>query len=186
LSILGDLKRDLIFFKRKFYIDSNEGVNFFSVLKYMLIPSYAIVFWFRIYSKLSKSRYFINKMLGKLIYYRCSAKYGCDIHPDAKIGVPFKLGHPFGVVVGPSVIIGNGVYLFNDVTLGNKNVGVEFDEMPIVGDNVIIGVGSRIIGGVVVGPNSIIGANSVVLENVGACEVWAGSPAKFIKKNDFY
>ena len=52
---------------------------------------------------------------------------------------------------------------------------------PEIGNNVIIGAGSKILGKVYVGDNVVIGANSVVLEDVPANVVIAGIPAKIIK-----
>ncbi len=52
----------------------------------------------------------------------------------------------------------------------------------IIGDNVFIGAYSIILKGVVIGNNSIIGAGSVLTKSVGENEVWAGNPARFIRK----
>lgn len=52
----------------------------------------------------------------------------------------------------------------------------------VIGNNVWIGYGTQVLGGVVIGDNSIIGAGSIVTKNIPDNEVWAGVPAKFIKK----
>ena len=52
----------------------------------------------------------------------------------------------------------------------------------IIEDNVFIGAHSTILKGVTIGQNSIIGACSVVTKNIPPNEIWAGNPAKFIKK----
>ena len=54
---------------------------------------------------------------------------------------------------------------------------------PSVGDGVVIGAGAKIIGGVVIGRNSVIGANAVVLEDIPCDAVAVGVPAKY-KLND--
>lgn len=185
-SFLDDIKRDLEFFRRKFYLPSGGSVSVFTCLLYLNVPSYALIFWYRVYSRLYNSDYKIVRFLGRFLYYRTSIKYASEIHPNARIGVPFRVGHHFGIVIGEKVVIGSGVYVFNDVTLGNKNVGQIKDEMPTIGDDVIIGVGSKVLGGVLVESGSIIGANSTLINNVGTCEVWAGYPARFIKKNTHY
>jgi len=181
-SFFSDIKQDLIFYQRKFYSKDLNRVNLFICFKFLVVPCYAVVFWYRVYSRLIQSKNKFVRKLGFFLYYRASKKYSSDIHPEAKIGVPFKVGHHFGVVIGPKVSIGNGVYIFNDVTLGNKHVGLE-DVMPTLEDNIIIGTGSKLLGGIKVESNSIIGAISIVVNNVGENEVWAGSPARFIKKN---
>ena len=55
--------------------------------------------------------------------------------------------------------------------------------MPIIGDNVHISAGARILGPIKIGNNVIIGANAVVVKDVPDNCVVAGSPAKIIKEN---
>lgn len=77
--------------------------------------------------------------------------------------------------------MGSGCYIFNGVTLGNKNVGLE-NAMPVLLNDIIVGTGAKILGLVNVGSRAVIGANSVVTKNIGSQEVWAGNPARLIKK----
>jgi acetyltransferase-like isoleucine patch superfamily enzyme len=51
-----------------------------------------------------------------------------------------------------------------------------------IGRNAFIGAGSFILKGVEIGDNAVIGAGSVVTKSVPANEIWAGNPARFIKK----
>ena len=51
-----------------------------------------------------------------------------------------------------------------------------------VGNNVFIGTNCIVLKGVSIGNNSIVGAGSVVTKNIPANELWAGNPAKFIRK----
>lgn len=55
----------------------------------------------------------------------------------------------------------------------------------VIKDNVFIGAYSTILKGVTIGENAIIGACSVVTKDVAADEIWAGNPARFIKKTDY-
>lgn len=52
----------------------------------------------------------------------------------------------------------------------------------IIGNNVFIGSNCTILKGVTIGSNAIIGAGSIVTKNVPSYEIWAGNPAKFIRK----
>jgi len=54
----------------------------------------------------------------------------------------------------------------------------------IIGNNVFIGGFSIILKGVTIGDNAVIGAGSVITKNIPANEIWAGNPAKFIRKLD--
>ncbi len=181
IGFFNVIKEDFSFYKRKYYSEKKIDVTFFSCLKGMLFPSFSLVFWCRAYSSLYASKHNFLRKVGYLLYLHTSRKYSCDIHPCADIGVPFKIGHAFNIVIGADVKIGDGCYVFNGVTLGNKNIG--FDNfMPVIGNSVIIGTGAKILGAVSIGDDSVVGANSLVIKDLPKNEVWAGLPAKFIKK----
>lgn len=52
----------------------------------------------------------------------------------------------------------------------------------VIGDDVLIGTGCYILKGVHIGPRSIVGAGSVVTHDVPPDEIWAGNPARFIRR----
>jgi acetyltransferase-like isoleucine patch superfamily enzyme len=52
----------------------------------------------------------------------------------------------------------------------------------IIGNDVFIGANSIIMKGVTIGDKSVIGAGSVVTRDIPGAEIWAGNPAKFIRK----
>ncbi len=105
---------------------------------------------------------------------------GVEIHPSAKIGTGFFIDHGMGVVVGETAEIGDYVTLFQGVTLGGT--GKERGKRhPTVGNHVVVGAGAKILGGITIGDNVKIGANSVVLKNVAANSTVIGVPARIIK-----
>jgi len=105
---------------------------------------------------------------------------GIEIHPSAKIGTGFFIDHGMGVVIGETAEIGNFVTLFQGVTLGGT--GKERGKRhPTVGNHVVVGAGAKILGGITIGDNVKIGANSVVLKNVAANSTVIGVPARVIK-----
>ena len=53
--------------------------------------------------------------------------------------------------------------------------------MPIIGDNVFIGAGAKILGDITIGDNCVIGANSVVVKSVPSNSIVAGVPAKVLR-----
>ena len=105
---------------------------------------------------------------------------GIEIHPAAKIGTGFFIDHGMGVVIGETAEIGDYVTLFQGVTLGGT--GREHGKRhPTLGNHVVVGAGAKILGGIRVGDNVKIGANSVVLKSVPANSTVIGVPARIIK-----
>jgi len=105
---------------------------------------------------------------------------GIEIHPAAKIGTGFFIDHGMGVVVGETAEIGDYVTLFQGVTLGGT--GKERGKRhPTLGNHVVVGAGAKILGGIRIGDNVKIGANSVVLKNVPPNSTVIGVPARVIK-----
>ena len=109
---------------------------------------------------------------------------GIEIHPGAKIGKNLFIDHGMGVVVGETSEIGDNVTIYHMVTLGgispsiNSNNQRNIKRHPTLMDNVVVGSGAQILGPVVVGKNSKIGANAVVTKNVEENAVMIGIPAK--------
>ncbi|KAB1193238.1 serine acetyltransferase [Haloferax sp. MBLA0076] len=101
---------------------------------------------------------------------------GIDIHPGADIGDYFFIDHGTGVVIGETVTIGDWARIYQDVTLGALHFEEEEDDEhtlkkgykrhPDIGDSVVIGAGSKVLGAVSVGDHVSIGANSWVTEDV--------------------
>jgi serine O-acetyltransferase len=143
----------------------------FLSIEYRLVLSYRIqnYLWTNDYRKLS---YFL--------YLRSKWKYKCDIYPSAIIGLGLRVGHCSDIVIGPDCKIGKNATIFNGVTLGKRKIG-ENDQMPIIGDNVVVGTGAKLLGGIIVGDNVVIGANSVVNKNIENNTVVAGIPAVNLK-----
>ena len=109
---------------------------------------------------------------------------GIEIHPGAKIGKNLFIDHGMGVVIGETSEIGDNVTIYHMVTLGgispsiNSNNQRETKRHPTLMDNVVVGSGAQILGPVVVGKNSKIGANAVVTKDVPENAVMIGIPAK--------
>ncbi|WP_416840341.1 serine O-acetyltransferase EpsC [Haloferax sp. DFSO52] len=101
---------------------------------------------------------------------------GIDIHPGANIGDYFFIDHGTGVVIGETVNIGSWARIYQDVTLGALHFEEEEDDEhtlkkgykrhPDIGDSVVIGAGSKVLGAVTIGDHVSIGANSWVTEDV--------------------
>ncbi len=104
---------------------------------------------------------------------------GIEIHPGAKIGKNFFIDHGTGVVIGETAEIGDGVTLYQGVTLGGT--GKERGKRhPTVGNNVLIGVGAKVLGAITIGDNARIGGGAVVLKDVPPNTTAVGVPAKIV------
>lgn len=115
----------------------------------------------------------------RIILHRWSIIYGISIPLCVEIGKGFYIGHHGGIVINPKVVIGNNCNISHGVTIGEK-FGGNRPGVPIIGDNVYIGPGAKIIGGVNIGSHSCIGANSVITKDIPEYAVVAGIPARII------
>jgi len=104
---------------------------------------------------------------------------GIEIHPGADIGRRFFIDHGMGVVVGETTIIGDDVTLFQGVTLGGT--GKESGKRhPTLRNGVVVGAGARVLGNIIIGENSRIGAGSVVLRDVPDNSTVVGVPGHIV------
>lgn len=126
-----------------------------------------------------KKRAFV---LARLISHVSRFLTGIEIHPGAKIGAGVFIDHGMGVVIGETAEVGDNVTIYQGVTLGGtgKEKGKRH---PTIHDNVILGVGSKVLGNIVVGRNSRIGAGAVVIKNVPPNCTVVGIPGRVVVRD---
>ena len=107
-----------------------------------------------------------------LVRYKENFKLGENV----EIGSFTVIGCEHGVEIEDNVKIGYHCVIISESTIDNKRGKV------LLKRNCRIGANSVIMPGVTIGENSIVGANSFVAMSIPDSEMWAGSPAKFIKK----
>ncbi|OCT10829.1 serine O-acetyltransferase [Paenibacillus pectinilyticus] len=107
---------------------------------------------------------------------------GIEIHPGATIGRRLFIDHGMGVVIGETCEIGDDVILYQGVTLGGtgKEKGKRH---PTIGNNVVVGSGAKVLGSFLVGENSRIGSNAVVIQEVPPNSTVVTVPAKVVKRD---
>lgn len=101
---------------------------------------------------------------------------GIEIHPGATIGRRFFIDHGMGVVIGETAEIGDDVMLYHGVTLGGRSLE-HGKRHPTIGDRVTVGAGAKVLGPIVIGADSAIGANAVVTHDVPPESIATGIPA---------
>ena len=104
---------------------------------------------------------------------------GIEIHPGARIGEGFFIDHGMGVVIGETSEIGDNVTLYQGVTLGGTS-HQRAKRHPTLGNNVVVGVGSGLIGDIIIGDNAKVGAGSVVVTSVPADATVVGVPGRVV------
>ena len=91
---------------------------------------------------------------------------GIEIHPAAKIGRRVFIDHGMGVVIGATAIVGDDVLMYHGVTLGGKSLERGAKRHPTIGNNVVLGAHSIVLGDITVGEGARIGAQAIVTKNV--------------------
>lgn len=167
LKIKADLLHDK--YARMWYEDAANfpNENFFRILARR--PYYRTVLFYRLR---------VIGSLFKLIYptYR-HFNFNFPSYKKVPIGGGIYLDHPYSTVLA-AVSIGKHFKTKQLVTIGNNRGG-----KPIIGDNVFIGAGAVVCGGITIGDNVQIGANAVVMKDVPSNCTVIGNPAIIIRKD---
>jgi len=101
----------------------------------------------------------------------------CIIGRGAEFGPGFVLIHSTGVVINGCVRGGSNIYLEHQVTIGAQR-----RQTPLIGNNVFIGAGAKVIGAVSIGDGARVGANAVVIDDVPAHSTVVGIPARVTRQ----
>lgn len=118
-------------------------------------------------------------LLPKLTYWLTFLIYNSSIPPQASIGAGTRFGYGgMGVVIHMRARIGRRVMIAQQVTIGGRSGHFE---VPIVGDDVLIGAGAKVLGPIRVGHRAEIGANAVVTHDVPDDAIVAGIPARTLR-----
>ena len=123
--------------------------------------------------------------LAHLLSYLNQVLFGIEISPKCVIGPGIFFPHTSGTVIGASKI-GRDVTIFQGVTLGARQIDMTYDMSlrPELGDYVVVGAGAKVLGGITLGDNVKVGANSVLLRSVSANATVAGIPAREVHASE--
>ena len=134
------------------------------------------------YARASRWTRFGLRQFMALMLYRYSIRYGISISKDTQVGSGLYIGHFGGIHVNGGAVIGNNCNIQQDVTLAKANRGSRAGA-PVIGNDVFIGAGAKVIGHVHVGDGAAIGANAVVTRDVPPCTAVAGIPAQVVSEH---
>jgi len=182
LLVIAVLKLALIFIF--FYADIKAAQkrdpaakNFLEII--LLYPGLHALIYYRIAHFLYKLKlFFPARFLSQVARFFT----GIEIHPGAQIGKRFFIDHGLGVVIGETAIVGNDVLLYQGATLGGTGI-VKGKRHPTIGNNVVIGAGAKVLGNIIIGDNSYIGANAVVIKDVPSNSTVVGVPGRITKQD---
>lgn len=120
-------------------------------------------------------------LAGSLVKQANHVLTGADLAYQAEIGPGLVLYHPTGVVIGPGCRVGARATIMQGATLGSDAVTGGDGGSPMIGDDVFIGPGAAVFGGVSLGDRVRVGANSVVTDSFDDDVVIAGAPARVVR-----
>ena len=131
-----------------------------------------------------RAAHFLEKLrvpiLPRFIAHVSRVLTGIEIHPKAKIGKNLFIDHGFGVVIGETCEIGNNVTIYQGVTLGGRSVQ-KVKRHPTIRDDVVVGVGAKILGPIVIGKGAKIGAGAIVIRDLESNKIMVADTAKEMK-----
>ena len=143
-------------------------------------------------SQVKERRDFLAGIFGK-IGEKCNIlpPFKCDYGFHIEVGENFFANYNFIVLDGNYVRIGDNVWIAPNVGIyaaghpldvEDRIAGEEYAFPVTIEDNVWIGGGVSIIGGVTIGKNAVVAAGSVVIRDVPPDTLVAGNPAKVVRK----
>ena len=150
-------------------------------------PGVKAVFFHRIANFFSVAKF---DLIARVISQFSRFLTGIEIHPQAKIGKNLFIDHEMGVVIGETSKIGNNVTIYHMATLGGISPSINSKDQrnikrhPTLEDDVVIGSGAQVLGPIISGRCSKIGANAVVTKDVPENAIMVGIPAKNVGTTD--
>lgn len=161
-------------------------VKFTTLVRHVVIggESYKYNFWLRTsrYAETVPLLKYTLYPIARVMLHHLTYRMGIIISPWTQIGSGFYIGHFGGIVVHRNSVIGKNCNISQGVTLAQANRGKN-KGYPVLGDNVYIGPGAKIVGAVKIGTNVAVGANCVVTRDIPDNSVVVGIPGRVISQN---
>ena len=148
--------------------------------------------WVMVVYRFGRWRYGIKRrifrapfsLLYKFLFVFIQIVTGVELPCETKVGRRFKIEHFGGIIISGDAVFGDDVSIRNGVTIGLRVTGQR--SSPIIGNRVDIGAGAKVLGGIMVGDDVLIGANAVVVKDVPANSVAVGIPARILPRRGIH
>lgn len=159
--------------KARWVYEQDRGM---ALVKVLLSDGTMAMFWYRC---MQWSRRYhlapLEMLFNKINTFFCN----CIIGRGAQFGPGFVLIHSTGIVINGTVQGGSNVFLEHQVT-----IGAERRHTPVLGNDIFVGAGAKIIGSIRVGDGARIGANAVVVKDVPPHTTVVGIPAQVVRERE--
>jgi serine O-acetyltransferase len=140
-------------------------------------------FWVMLVYRFGRWRYTVRpaplrklfSLLYKIAYKLVQIVTGIDLPCEAQVGRNFVIDHFGGIIVSGYAKFGDNCRIRNGVSIGLRRV--QEPCAPVIGNNVDIGAGAKLLGAITIGDNVMIGANAVVVTDVPSNSIAIGVPA---------
>lgn len=157
-----------------------------SSLKNLFYMFFEQAIWGTVFYRISRAIFLIDvpilkiflRLISFFIFKISESLFGVAIRPGTEIGPGLYIGHAGLVMVNEEVKAGKNLSIGTGVLIGTRGGGSL--GAPVIGDDVYIGVGAKILGKITIGNNVRIGANSTVVSNVPSNVTMFGVPAKIV------
>lgn len=153
-----------------------------SVWDVLTYPGFHAILFHRVCHRIWKTRIPPRgfwKFFARLLSHLSRFITGVEIHPGAKIGRRFFIDHGSGIVIGETAEVGDDVLMYHQVTLGGTTLQ-KVKRHPTIGNNVLIGMGAKIVGAITIGDHCRIGANAVVNKDIPPHSTVVGVPGRIV------
>lgn len=147
-----------------------------SVLEVLTYAGFWAIFYHRIAHTFYRKRL---RFLARALSQWSRFLTNIEIHPGATIGRRFFIDHGAGVVIGETAIVGDDVLMYHQVTLGGTSLN-PVKRHPTIGNQVLIGMGAKVLGNITIGDGARIGANAVVTRDVPPNSSVVGVPGRIL------
>ena len=124
--------------------------------------------------------YRIALLFARIYYKHLSFKHGISIDRTTSIDGGLNIHHYSGIILTPKAVIGKNLTIYQCVTVGRVHSGTKAG-VPTIGDNVTLYAGCKVIGNIKIGNNVVVGANSVVTNDIPDNAIVAGCPARILR-----